>query len=180
MRCLLFARIDPDRVVIAVRDALHLAPRLAAVDGLEERRAALVRDLGVGRVDADLAVVHRAIVVVATGTSTSCRRRPSARCRSSFGSGGGGGCAASAAAATAAAAPCPGCDQRAVVVDAGAGAAARADFDRRVDRGRLRPRDVEADAADDRVVGQAVARELRPGLAARRSSSRCRCPGRRR
>ena len=55
------ARIDPDGVMIAVREPLHLPPGLAAVDGLEERRAALIRDVGVGRIDADLAVVHRPI-----------------------------------------------------------------------------------------------------------------------
>ena len=39
-------RIDPDRVMIAVWNPLDRAPRFAPVDGLEERRAALVGDLG--------------------------------------------------------------------------------------------------------------------------------------
>ena len=39
-------------------------PRLAAVDGLEERRAALIRNLGIGGIDAHLAVVHPPIALV--------------------------------------------------------------------------------------------------------------------
>src|SRR4030095_6803508 len=58
-------RIDPQRVVIAVRDALNHLESFAAVDGFVEGSAAGVDDLVVLRVDANLAVVHRAIVVVA-------------------------------------------------------------------------------------------------------------------
>ena len=74
-------RVDPDGVVIAVRNAAHCSPRLAAVDGLEERRAALIRNLRVRRVDADLAVVSSGRPG-STGTSRSCRCRRFARCRS--------------------------------------------------------------------------------------------------
>ena len=56
--------------------------------------------------------------------------------------------------------------ERAVIVDAGASAATRADFEGRVDRRRLRARDVDADAADHRVAGKAVAGQFRPALAA--------------
>ncbi len=56
--------VDPDGVMVAVADAADLLPGLAAIGRLEERRAALVGDLRVGRVDADLAVIHPAIAVV--------------------------------------------------------------------------------------------------------------------
>src|SRR5262249_23638756 len=58
-------RIDPQRVVIAVRDALDHLERLAAVGGFMEWGAAGVDDLVVLGVDANLAVIHRAVVVVA-------------------------------------------------------------------------------------------------------------------
>src|SRR5262249_2440908 len=57
-------RIDPQRVVIAVRDALNHLESFAAVGGFVEGSAAGVDDLVVLGVDANLAVVHRAIVVV--------------------------------------------------------------------------------------------------------------------
>ena len=80
-------RVDPDGVVIAVRNAAHCSPRLAAVDGLEERRAALIRN----RVDADLAGTSSGRPG-STGTSRSCRCRRFARCRSSSDRAGAAGC----------------------------------------------------------------------------------------
>ena len=52
----------------------------------------------------------------------------------------------------------PGCTSDAVVIDTGAGPAARTDFDLRVDHVGFGPADVEADAADDRIVRQARCR----------------------
>src|SRR4029078_7935909 len=57
-------RVNPERVMVTVRETLHLLPVLAAIGSLEERAAALVRDVRVGGVHADLAVVHRAIHAV--------------------------------------------------------------------------------------------------------------------
>src|SRR5262249_12660119 len=57
-------RVDPDRVMIAVRNSLDRVPRLAAVGGLEEGRATLIGDFRVGRIDPHLAVVHPAVTLV--------------------------------------------------------------------------------------------------------------------
>src|SRR5262249_24073201 len=58
-------RIDPQRVVIAVRDTLNHLERLTAVSRFVEGSAASVDDLIILRVNANLAVVHGAVVVVA-------------------------------------------------------------------------------------------------------------------
>src|SRR4030095_7018740 len=58
------SRIDPDRMVIAVRNAWHGVPRFSAIHAFEERRAALIRNLRIGGIDADLAVVHPPIALV--------------------------------------------------------------------------------------------------------------------
>src|SRR5690349_3828469 len=153
------ARIDPDGVVIAVREALHLRPRLPAVDRLEERRASLIRDVGVLGIDADLAVVHRAIHRVRQEPPRlpTIVRPPDSRL------------VRIGRRRRLIAAPAPTAEpglswrlQRAIVIHARAGSSARTDFDRRVDGLRPRARDVETDASEDRIVRQAVARELRP------------------
>ena len=58
-------RVDPDRVVVHVTHAaLDARERLRAVDRLRGVLAADEDDLGVRRIDANLAVVHRAVVLV--------------------------------------------------------------------------------------------------------------------
>src|SRR5687767_2291012 len=138
-------------MMIAVRDAAHLAPCLAAVNGLEERRAALVSDLRVGRVDAHLAVVHPAIALIREKAPrlAGVVRSPDAALP------GIGRRRLLSASAARPAAALPGLHQRPILVDAGAGSTARSYFDRRIDRRRFRTGDVQADPADDRVIGQA-------------------------
>src|SRR5437773_8054784 len=58
------SRIDPDGVMIAVRDSLHGVPRLPAVGCLEEWRPALIRNLRIGGIDPNLTVVHPAVALV--------------------------------------------------------------------------------------------------------------------
>ena len=57
--------IDPQRVVVAVRNPGDRSEGLAAVRGFEKRGSAGIDDLFVRRVHADLAVIHRTVVVVA-------------------------------------------------------------------------------------------------------------------
>ena len=162
---LVVARVDPQRVVIAVALAAHHVEGAAAVDRLVGAGAGRVDDLGVGRIDANLAVVHRSIVVVAAelpGLAAVVRAPDAARApdRASAPRR-----AAAAAAAATTATALAGLHERAVVVDAGAGAAARSDLDLGVDDVRLRAADAEADAAEHRVGRQAAAGQPRPGLA---------------
>ena len=74
-------RIDPDGVMVAVREVLDLAERPAAVDRLEGRRAAHVDHLVVVGVDAHLAVIHRPVGRVAHDLPRLARivRPPDAR-----------------------------------------------------------------------------------------------------
>ena len=75
-------RIDPDRVMVAVRNALDRVPRFAAVGGLEERRTALVGDLRVASDRFGSGCSTSSDPPGSTGSATSFRRRPSARRRS--------------------------------------------------------------------------------------------------
>ena len=59
------AGVDPQGVMVAVAHAADDAERLAAVHGLIEGGTHRIDDLIVRRIDPDLAVVHRAVVVVA-------------------------------------------------------------------------------------------------------------------
>src|SRR6185503_7458375 len=113
-------------------------------------------------IDAHLAVIHPAIALVrqelpglaaVVGTPDAALLRVGWRSRL---------IAASATAASARAR----LHERAVVVDARAGAAAWTDFNRHVNRRRFGARDVDPDAADERIVRQAVAGQPRPGLRA--------------
>src|SRR5690606_3365257 len=114
-------RIDPDRVMVAVADAADTRPCPAAIGRLEERRAALVDDLRIRRIDTDLAVVHPAVAVVREelpGVPAVLRapdpRLVRVRLRRF---------ATSGAASTTAAATLTGLLQAAILVDAGARAA---------------------------------------------------------
>src|SRR4029079_15016475 len=118
-------RIDPDRVMIAVRHPLDGAPRLAAVGRFEEWRATLIGDLRVRRIDPHLAVIHPAVTLVRQNVPglAAVVRAPDAtlrwiRRRGILTT------AASETAATAASAPLSRRHQRPIVVDAGAGPAA--------------------------------------------------------
>src|SRR6185369_17821690 len=58
-------RVDPDSVIVAVRDTrLERLKRLAAVCRLAEIQSADVDDLWILRVDANLAVVHGAVIFI--------------------------------------------------------------------------------------------------------------------
>ena len=146
-------RVDPQRVVIAVRDSLHDPEGRAAVHRLVQRRAHRVDDLVVGRVDPDLAVIHRAVVVVAHHPPRApavvrtpdpaprrigrALRRPRDRPRG------------------------PGLDRLPVGGDVAPGAGTRPDLDLRVDDARVRSRHGEADAAQQ-PRGEAVAHDPGP------------------
>src|SRR5262249_30651110 len=146
-------------VMIAVRDALHYLKGLAAVGGFMEWSAACVNDLIVLRVDANLAVVHRAIIVIAHNAPGLALvvRTPDA---AAFGIGGLIGWRLLAPANPAA----PAAPAAARLFFTAASAAAGPDLDLRIDDVRIRPRDVEADAAQQ-TFRQAIAFEFRPGLA---------------
>src|SRR5262249_20978043 len=132
-------------VVIAVRDALNHLESFAAVGGFVEGSAAGVDDLVVLGVDANLAVVHRAIVVVAhnaPGLALVVRAPDAAPLR--VGRLVGLRLLASARATPAASAPKPTASGRLFTASR---AAAGADFELRIDDVRVRARDVEADAS---------------------------------
>src|SRR6185436_5552437 len=121
-------RIDPDRVMVAVRDARNLTPVLSAVDALEERRPTLVGDLRVGRIDSDLAVIHPAVTLVRQelpGPAAVVRSPDAALLRI-----GRWGRRLSASATSATAPALPRLHECAVVIDAGTRAAAGTYFDR--------------------------------------------------
>src|SRR5262245_20426260 len=155
-------RIDPQRVVIAVRDALNHLECFAAVGGFVEGGAAGVDDLVVLGVDTNLAVVHRAIVVVAhdpPGLALVVRAPDAAPLR--VGRLVGLSLLASASETAASAAPKT---TASGLLFTASRAAAGAYFDLRVDDVRVRARDVEADASKQ-AFRQAIAFELRPRLA---------------
>ena len=58
-------RVNPDRVMIAVGYARQVFEGLAAVGRTRKIQSAGENDFGVGRINAHLAVIHRAIVIVA-------------------------------------------------------------------------------------------------------------------
>src|SRR5262245_18865191 len=158
-------RIDPQRVVIAVRDALNHLERFAAVGGFVEGGAAGVDDLVVLGVDTNLAVVHRAIVVVAhdaPGLAFIVRAPDAAALR--VGRLVGLSLLASASETTASAASAASKTTASGLLFTASRAAAGAYFDLRVDDVRVRARDVDADASKQ-AFRQAIAFELRPRLA---------------
>src|SRR5262249_43291796 len=136
-----------------------------AVGGFVEGSAAGVNDLVVLGVDANLAVVHRAIVVVAheaPGLALVVRTPDAAPLR--VWRLVGLRLLASAAETTAAASSSSSKTTASGLLFPAARAAAGADFDLRVDDVRVRARDVEADASKQ-AFGQAIAFEFRPCLA---------------
>src|SRR5262245_38705122 len=158
-------RIDPQRVVIAVRDALNHLERFAAVGGFVEGGAAGVDDLVVLGVDTNLAVVHRAIVVVAhdaPGLAFIVRAPDAAALR--VGRLVGLRLLASASETPASAASAASKTTASGLLFTASRAAAGAYFDLRVDDVRVRARDVDADASKQ-AFRQAIAFELRPRLA---------------
>jgi hypothetical protein len=75
--------IEPEVVMVAVRDALHVLDRLAAVDRLQHRHLREPHFVGVGRVDRERRVVpgalaQRAIALTSSQVSppSSDRKRP--------------------------------------------------------------------------------------------------------
>ncbi len=63
MTCLLLSGFDPDRVIVDMAHARQARERLAAVNGLGRLHAAHEHDVLVVRVHANLAVVHRPLVL---------------------------------------------------------------------------------------------------------------------
>src|SRR5262249_36947727 len=58
-------RVDPNGVVVAVRDALDDRKGLSAISGLKKGRSSGIHDLIALRIDPYLAVIHRPIIIVA-------------------------------------------------------------------------------------------------------------------
>src|SRR5262249_48139755 len=57
-------RINPDGVMIAVRDSLQVDECLAAVGRFGDVQAAGINGLGIARINANLAVIHREVFLV--------------------------------------------------------------------------------------------------------------------
>ena len=163
-------RIDPDRVVVDVAHPAEAGEDLAAVDRLRRIRAADVDRVFVVRVDADLAVIHRPLVLVRRERPrlAAIRRSPHAarlRVRRLL-------TAAASAAAAAESSTASAATTAATRLGFLAGRRRRRrrflvlrDLDLRVDHVRIRSRPVEADASH-RAARQSVAAQAAPRLAA--------------
>ena len=106
-------------------------PRLAAVNRLEERRATLIRNLGVGGIDPHLAVIHPAVPLV---RQEAPRLAAVVRSPDPTLGGSGGGVAWPRPPPPPPPTALPRRHQCSIVIDPGAGSAARSDLDRCVNR----------------------------------------------